>query len=85
MRTQSEDTHPDAERVQIELLRHAGTARRFELTRSMSNMVLRLAWRALRRANPESSEDELAITFVALHYGADLAELVRSRIDGRRP
>jgi hypothetical protein len=43
MRTQSPDTHPEAERVQIELLRKAGPARRLELGLSFSHDALRLA------------------------------------------
>ena len=84
MRTQSVDTHPDAERVQIDLLRRATVARRFAVARSLSQTTMQLAWRALRRSRPSADEDELKVAFLALHYGHDLAERFRQYLE-RRP
>jgi len=85
MRTRSSDTHPDAEAVQIALLRQATVAQRFHLVRSLSQTVMGLSWRAIRRANPEASEEEVALKFVALHYGEELADRLREYLAGRRP
>jgi hypothetical protein len=43
MRTQSIDTHPDAERVQIERLRQMTVAQRADLMWSLSTMAIRLS------------------------------------------
>jgi len=85
MRTLSADTSPEAERVQIELLRQAGPARRFALARSLSQTTMQLARGAIRRRYPEASEEEVGLIFVALHYGPELAEQVRTHLARRQP
>ena len=52
MRPQSSDTRPEIERIQIQLLREASVARRFERARSLSRTAFQLALRALRRRYP---------------------------------
>jgi hypothetical protein len=81
MKTQSSDTHPDAERVQIELLRRATVGQRAEIAIALSQTVIELSRRAIRRAHPDASEQEVGLMFVALHYGQDLADRVRAYID----
>ncbi len=73
MRSQSEDTDPKAELKQIELLRGATVARRTALAFSLSETVIGLARRAIRRANPQLSPQEALVRFVALHYDPELA------------
>lgn len=84
MKTQSEDTHPDAERVQIELLRRASVEQRVRLACNMSETVMQLAWRAIQRANPDATEDEVALKFVAVHYGKDLESRLRKYLSRRQ-
>lgn len=79
----SADTSPDAERVQIELLRQAGPARRFALACSLTRTTLRLSRGAIARANPGASRDELAVRFVELCYGHELAEGFRRFLEVR--
>lgn len=71
------DTSPEAERVQIELLRKATPARRVAMMRSMSAMVIGLSRRALERANPGLSREEIDLLFVKQNYGRELAEELR--------
>ena len=78
MQHQPSDTHPEAERVQLELLRQAGVARRLDLTRSISATAIELSRRAIARANPALSVRDLDLLFVEYHYGADLAERLRN-------
>ena len=52
MITQSIDTHPQAEEVQLQLLRQATPAKRFVFMCSLSQTVAALFRRAIRRANP---------------------------------
>lgn len=73
MKAQSRDTHPDAERVQIKLLRGTTIAQCARLTFDLSRTVIQLARRAIRRANPGASEAEVGLIFIAVHYGKDLA------------
>ncbi len=77
MLSQSPDTSPEAERIQIELLRKASVARRISIVRSLSQTVMFLSRRAIKRANPSMSEQELDIMFVKYHYGQELAEKLR--------
>jgi hypothetical protein len=74
MRTQSPDTHPEAEAVQIALLRQASVAHRITRMRSLTASLMQLSKRAIRRANPGLSEDQLKILFVKYHYGEELAQ-----------
>ena len=79
------DTRADAELVQLALLRRASVARRVALARSFSETTLALAWRAIRRAHPEASEHEVALLFVAFHYGQALADRLRAYLQARAP
>lgn len=71
------DTRDEASRVQMELLRRASPARRAALARSLSVTVIDLSRRALAERWPEDSPIESRLRWVALHYGAELAEHVR--------
>ncbi|MCC6627309.1 MAG: hypothetical protein IT340_07895 [Chloroflexi bacterium] len=77
MGIQSSDTPPEVERVQIDLLRRAGPARRFALARSLSQTVMQLARGGIRRRHPDANEEEVGLIFIATHYGRELAEQVR--------
>ncbi len=77
------DTSPEAEKVQIELLRNATNAQRLGLALSMTDLAIRLSRRAIARANPGLSRRELDLKFVEVHYGKDLAERVREYLKAR--
>jgi hypothetical protein len=79
MRTQSEDTDLQAERVQLDLLRRATVARRATTALSLSQTVVELARKAIRRQNPELSKQG-----VAVHYGSELAGRLAAGLDRRR-
>jgi hypothetical protein len=84
-RARSEDTDPEAERVQIELLRRAGLPARVRIAASLTRTVIALARRAIRRSLGNASEDDVAVRFVELHYGQELARGVARRLADRRP
>ena len=71
------DTHPDAEHVQLALLRKVSAAERIARACSLSETVIALSQRAIRRANPELNEQELTLLFVAYYYGKDLSDHLR--------
>jgi hypothetical protein len=78
------DTHPKAAEAQLALLRRATVARRFQLTRALTEWTIQLARRGLRDAMPGASELELSLRFIELHYGAQLAARVAAYL-AKRP
>lgn len=78
------DTAPDAERVQLALIRAAPVSRRLHLAFSLSATVINLARRAIARAHPDASPEERSLLFVERHYGAALASELRSDLERRR-
>jgi hypothetical protein len=73
MGTLSRDTHPDAERKQIELLRQMPCWRRLELAVEMTQACYSLALARLRHRHPEASAAELDRRLAGLVLGAELA------------
>jgi hypothetical protein len=74
MRPQSVDTDPEAEKVQIDLLRKSTISRRVSLAFSLSETVIRMARNAIRLQNPSLSDDDILLLFVSIHYGPELAQ-----------
>jgi hypothetical protein len=67
MKTQSVDTHPKVEEVQIAHIRQASVTQRITRMRSLTRAILRLSQRAIAKANPGLSEQELKVLFVKYH------------------
>jgi hypothetical protein len=82
MRTQSIDTHPEAERVMIELIRRAPISKRFRLVQSLTQSAL---WSSLHawRGRHEASEQEAAVHVVSTYYGVSLAQCVQEALEKR--
>lgn len=78
MRTQSADTSPEVERIQIELIRQASFAKLLGLTCSMSSTVIQASRNTIRHLHPEMDEEELAVLYTELYYGKELAERLKS-------
>jgi hypothetical protein len=77
------DTGLQIEQVQISLLRRASVARRIASARSLSETVIDLSRRGIRRANPGLGGKELACMIVAHHYGPALGARLRTCLDSR--
>lgn len=77
MLARSADTDPESERVQIELLRQAGSGRRTQMALALSADVIGLARRAVERSFPEASPQEVQLRLVSLLYGPSLSEELR--------
>ncbi len=77
------DTTRKAETVQIELLRKASLADRFARACSLTATAISLSRRAIARANPDLSPQEVDLKFVELHYGKPLAARLRSYLNDR--
>lgn len=84
MKALSRDTHPHVEHIQIELLRSATGQHRFALARSLSETTMCLARQAIRRAHPEANDEDVALIFVEVHYGRDMAERLRADLIRRK-
>ncbi len=78
MSTQARDTRPEAERVQIELLRKATVERRLELGLSLCQQVSEIAYAGIKRANPSASQKEIELLFVEANYGRSIANRVKT-------
>ena len=81
MKTQSPDTSWEAEQVQIELLRKAGSTRRAQMALNLSETVMAMSLRAIRRRHPEWNEQQVGIAFVELHYGSELAASLKEYLE----
>lgn len=79
-----DDTTRDADDVQMTLLRGASVARRLRLAFGLSATAINLAKRAIARAHPAASQDELDLVFVEIHYGTGLARQLRHALERRR-
>jgi hypothetical protein len=72
------DTHPDAEKIQIELIRKASVAQRISMMRSLTSMLANLSRRGIAEANPKLDSREVDLRWVEISYGKPLAEELRS-------
>lgn len=75
------DTHPDAERVQIELLRRKTPAERLAMARRLSELVVRMSRQAIARQHPDWSPQQVRLAWMEIHYGRELADQVRDYLD----
>ena len=76
------DTSKAAEVFQVQMLKRAGTARRVDLVRNLSETMIQLSRRAIARRHPRLSSEEVNLVFVELSYGRDLAERVERYMQG---
>ncbi|MFH1920053.1 MAG: hypothetical protein ABIP48_09230 [Planctomycetota bacterium] len=75
------DTSPEAERIQVELLRKASNAERFARMCSLTATAISLSRRAIARAHPDLTPEEVDLKFVELHYGSKLATDLRKYLE----
>jgi len=83
MRTQSSDTHPKAEAVQIKLLQQAGPAKRLAMTLRMTHNSFALSLQNLKRLHPDWDEQTCKLELAKLLYGKELATHIQNHIQRR--
>jgi hypothetical protein len=83
MITQSSDTHPIMEELQISLIRNSTIAKRISRVRSLSETAIRLSRRAIMRVNPDLDKKELDLKFISYHYGEKLAGFLRKYLESK--
>lgn len=84
MKTQSTDTSPEAEQIQIALLRQASAARHVSLTCALTQMVVQLSWRGIKRAHPGLDDRTTRLVSVALDYGRVLADNLSAALERKQ-
>jgi hypothetical protein len=72
------DTSPEVEDIQIELIKKLTPAQRAAKIFSLSDQVITLSKRAIRRQNPGLSEFEMKILYLHYFYGPVIAQKVRA-------
>jgi hypothetical protein len=80
MRTQSVDTHPEAERIMVELIRSSPMSRRFRLVQSLTQSAFWATVHAWQERDREVSEQEAAVHVLSYSYGSDLARRVQAAL-----
>ena len=65
------------------LIRKSSISNRISRLRSFSQTIIQLSRRAIMRANPGLSENELQCKFVAYHYGNVIADRLKKYINSR--
>lgn len=73
MRTLAEDTHPDAERVLLDLWRGAAPARKLAMVLDANRTARTLALTGLRERHPQDSPERLRRRLADLWLGPELA------------
>jgi hypothetical protein len=80
----SRDTSPEAERVQIELLRKLTPARKLRLLSELNELGRQLVMAGLRQRHPGATREELEREYARLTLGPDLAaEVLAARQPAR--
>ncbi len=83
MRTQSIDTTPEVERLQIARIRSFSPARKFASVRSWTYTLTSANLHAMRSGAPESNERDIAVRFVTREYGKALATDFQTAVEQR--
>ena len=83
VKTQSTDTHPEVERVHVQLLRQAGREKRLALAWSLSQSAVEMSRNALRTRYPDLSERERAVMLFSFCHGEKLAQQLRTYLEDR--
>lgn len=81
MKTQSIDTHPEIEKIQISILKKESIAKKFSHVRSLSETTIRLAKRGIARTNKNLNEKQINLLFINYMYGKDMAFKVEKYLE----
>ena len=83
MRTQSIDTTPEVERLQVARIRSFSPARKFASVRSWTYTLTSANVHAMHSGAPESNERDIAVRFVTREYGKALATDFQTAVEQR--
>jgi hypothetical protein len=83
MRTQSIDTTPEVERLQVARIRSFSPARKFASVRSWTYTLTSANLHAMRSGTTEPNERAIAVRFVTREYGRELATDFQTAVEQR--
>jgi len=83
MRTQSIDTTPEIERLQVARIRSFSPARKFASVRSWTHTLTSANVHAMHSGTPEPNEQDIAMRFVTREYGKALATDFQAAVEQR--
>ena len=83
MRTQSIDTTPEVERLQVARIRSVSPARKFASIRSWTHTLTSANLHAMRSGTTEPNERAIAMRFVTREYGSALATDFQAAVEQR--
>jgi len=75
-----DDTHPQARRVWIDLLRRATPAERFASAADLTDTVIDFSLAAVAETMPGAARREVLLRWCELNYGPSLTERLRRRV-----
>ena len=85
MNIQSSDTHPEIERLHIELIRKTSVSRRLQMVTSLVKTTRQLSWQGICERYPHDTEEARIERFFTLLYNDNaLARKVASLLAQRR-
>jgi hypothetical protein len=76
-RAQSEDTTPEAERLQFAIYARMTPAKKVERVRALCRAANGLALEGLRRRHPQESETALRLRLAEMRLGSELARRIK--------
>jgi hypothetical protein len=79
------DTHPDAERVQLDLIRKMTIAERLARATEWTQMAVNFSRQGIAKAHPGLDNRELDLLWVEQQYGRDLSNRLRAYLEERSP
>lgn len=74
------DTSPEAEAVQLAIVRQMPSEQCVNMAIRMTNRLIRECKNAIRRERPELSEAEVGLVFIQLNYGDALYNAVKAHL-----
>jgi hypothetical protein len=77
MQPYTTDTSPEAEQVQLDLIRRMTPSERALKALRMTTRLIRECKAAIARNHPELTPQEIGIAFIELNYGPELAAAVQ--------
>ena len=85
MKTPHTDTHPNAERLHMEMIRKAPLSRRLQMVASLVKTTYQLSWMGLCERYPNETGEVRMERFIFYLYGdKSLAERVMSHLSLRK-
>jgi hypothetical protein len=76
MQSCTNDTSPEAEEVQLDLIRHLTPSERALKSLRMTTRLIRECKAAIARNNPGLTQRQIGLAFIELNYGKELAAAV---------